>query len=305
LDRPALKNTRTVVATISATKFLAITTISGAVFVVTALRTVEPDPIHLQLMVLLAIASAAGLVWVSLYMIRRHNPPQYTIIALEGTLEITPVERHRRYVYERFQRIEATRDDLRLIEFREHWTGAGSKLPEAECRKPVGGMLFNGQLPEEDGRVHRWIYPGRPIGRGEQLDVLVRQVHTDDIQPQRPYFRQGGGRYRTGRVVVTVRFPLSDDPVEVEGAIWNTGRAFLQNQTVGTLQHDRVEDQSAGTVSYRIEVTSTAPHHSYGIRWTWRNGNDQAIHADEGAPPRNNGLANRAQALVRLPSRRP
>lgn len=268
LDKPILRNTRTVAATANAAIFFVLAGFSLSTLVTMVMSTMMRNPIYLQAGIILTTTSA-GLLLISVHhKVRSQNHTYYTILALEGTLEVNRENHYRRYTYERFQRIEATRSDLRLIELREHWTGVGAG-PHVELSKPRDAVLLDGKYAETDSRVHRWIYPGRPMGRGEQLEILVRQEHTDDSRPQLPYFRQGGGRYKTNRVAVRVRFPKNYDPGDVEGAIWNTGDALRQTQIVGRLQCKKVPIDGSEMVEYSIEVTSTVRHHSYGLRWTW------------------------------------
>lgn len=203
-------------------------------------------------------------------MLRTFNPAFYRIIRLEGDLRIEPVGDYRHYLYVRRQKIQATRDDLRLIEFREHWTGKGSRdSMTVQCTKPADAVLMDGKIPEEDGRVHRWVYPTRPLGRGETLEIEVHQAHIDDVEMQRPYFRQGGGRYDTDAIGVQVRFPSGYEPTEIHGAVWNTGRPLLQNQLIHTIDCTRTEDRAAGEVTYAVEAGRLPHHHSVGLYWVW------------------------------------
>ncbi|MCW6007059.1 hypothetical protein K1W54_21105 [Micromonospora sp. CPCC 205371] len=269
LDKPALRNTRTLAATANSATFFVLASISLSTLATTAFTAVMRRPIHLQAGIAIAM-TAAGLLLISAHhRVREQNPTQYTILALEGTLEVRRENGYRRYTYERLQRIEAARNDLRLIELREHWTGKSATDPQVELCKPRGARLLDGKDPETDSRVYRWVYPGRPMRRGEQLEVMVRQTHADDLGVQRPYFRQGGGRYKTKSVTVRVRFPKEEDPGDVTGAAWNTGNALRQTQIMTEFPPRRHDTDDASMVEYSIEVTSPARHHSYGLRWTW------------------------------------
>jgi hypothetical protein len=204
------------------------------------------------------------------HTIRTNAPTLYRILHLEGTLRIEPIDDYRKYHYERRQTIQATSDDLRLIEFREHWSGKGSRNSlSIECIKPVDAILLDGRVAEEDGRVHRWLYPTRPLARGECISLEVHQTHIDDVETQRPYFRQGGGRFATERIRVEVHFPIGYEPHEIHGGVWNTGRPLLQTQVVRNIDYIRTEDRVAGFAAYAVEVSRTQPHHSYGLYWTW------------------------------------
>ncbi|MFI7599932.1 hypothetical protein [Actinoplanes sp. NPDC049681] len=267
MDKPALKNTRTIAATINS--FVLLGSIAAGVLL-TLIVNVRVSP------ALVAPASISVLAVVfcgAAYLhrtLRSSNPTAYRIRRLEGRLTVEPLGDHRRYHYQRFQTVEATRDDVRLVELREHWTGKGSRDSlTVTCVKPADGVLLDGKVPEEDGRVHRWVYPTRPLGRGETLDVEVHQTHIDDVETQRPYFRQGGGRYDTDAIRVQVSFPAGYEPTDIRGGVWNTGRPLLHNQLIRTMDCARTEDRAAGSVTYSVEAQRTPHHHSVGLFWTW------------------------------------
>jgi len=267
MDKPVLKNARTVAATINS--FVLLISIAASV-----LLTLSAHILPGRSVALLAVSLFGGaallLITYTRHVLRNYNPTFYRILRLEGTLRIEPVGDHRRYCYERRQKIQATRDDLRLIELREHWTGKGSRDSlTVKCVKPADAILMDGKVPEEDGRVHRWVYPTRPLGRGEQLEVEVHQKHMDDVETQRPYFRQGGGRYDTDEVRVEVCFPASYEPTEIRGGFWNTGRPLLHNQVIEKIDCVRTEDKVAGTVTYSVEASRLPYHHSVGLYWSW------------------------------------
>jgi hypothetical protein len=267
MDKPALKNTRTIAATINS--FVLLSSIAASVLLV---LIVDAKPsravIASALAFFLALAICACLYL--RYTLRTCNPAFYRIQRLDGSLKIEPLGTHRRYHYKRCQRIEAVRDDLRLIELREHWTGKGSRNSlTVTCVKPRDAILLDGSVPEEDGRVHRWVYPTRPLGRGETIDVEVHQTHIDDVEMQRPYFRQGGGRYDTEAIHVEVIFPVGYEPPEIRGGVWNTGRPLLHNQLIRTMDCARSEDGATRTVTYSVESGRMPHHHSVGLYWTW------------------------------------
>jgi hypothetical protein len=267
MDRPALKNTRAVAATINS--FVLLSSIAASLLVA---FSVDPRPNRAVLASALSFFVAIALCALSYlrYRLRTFNPTFYRILRLEGILRIEPIGDHRRYHYARRQQIRATHDDLRLIELREHWTGKGSRdSSTVKCVRPPDAKLMDGEVPEEDGRVHRWVYPTRPLGRGECLDVEVHQTHIDDVETQRPYFRQGGGRYDTDAISVTVCFPTGYEPREISGGIWNTGRPLLHNQLIRTVDCVRAEDQASGTITYTVESGSMPHHHSVGLYWVW------------------------------------
>lgn len=164
------------------------------------------------------------------------------------------------------------RDDLRLVEIRGHWTGVSSKGKMKVESLAGDHTLLDGKSAEEDGRVHRWIYPRRPIGKGHEVEVGVRQEHEDDIQPQLPYFREGGGRYRTRKIIVRVRFPRTEDPSSlgpVEGKVWDSRRQVRQTHPVADITPERKIDPINETIDYIVTVDKPKLYHSYGIIWTW------------------------------------
>lgn len=202
--------------------------------------------------------------------LRRHDVTGYRILQLKGVMTVDKEGDHHVIDYVRTQEIQAVQDDVRLIELREHWTGLGVKDGvQVTCTRPADANLYDGGRPEEDGRVHRWIYPNRPLSRGERLTVEVHQRHRDDALRQLPYFRQGGGRHDTGHVIAQVIFPSHYEPESVKGAIWNTGRNLFPTQTVGALACTRIEDRQAGTVTSSVEAHALKAHHSVGMRWIW------------------------------------
>lgn len=168
--------------------------------------------------------------------------------------------------------MRATRDDRRLVEIRGHWTGVGNKGKMKVESLIADHALLDSRSAEEDGRVHRWIYPRRPIGKGREIEVGIRQEHEDDIQPQLPYFREGGGRYRTYKITVTARFPKSEDPNSigvVEGKVWNSRLPIRQTHPVEDIEPVRKVDPATGTIDYVVTVERPKLYHSYGIIWRW------------------------------------
>lgn len=275
LDKPLLRHLRTAVATIRAVMFVGSVVLGAGVLVVLAGKYVSASPkisiiLAILLVLLLAVSSYA---W--FYVTRVYDPPFYEILRLEGVMVIESENSHHRYTYTRKQKVRATRDDLRLIEFRAHWTGtgrAGTTQVESLVRDHA---LLDGRRAESDGRVHRWVYPRRPLGRGQILEAGIKQVHEDDINQQLPYFREGGGRYKTSQIVVTVRFPGAEDPPEaVRGVIWNSNHVARQSPEVGSLNPERHVDPATGTVEYTVTVHRPKLYHSYGMTWSWKHQSD-------------------------------
>jgi len=222
----------------------------------------------------LVVMVASG-VWIAtvaaflVYIRWFHNPAQYEILKATCTLLVEAVGSHHRYTYTKIQKVRALRRNLRLVEFKAHWTGQSSK---GKLRvEPVYGnhVVLDGYNPEEDGRVHRWVYPGTPVGRGHILTVGIEHVHEDDMGQQRPYFRDGGGAYRAKKLTVVVRFPLGEEPSDVSGGVWNTHLPVGQNNYVGSYPSQRVLSADGRIVDHVVVVKRPKRHHSYGLRWTW------------------------------------
>lgn len=272
LNTSVLRNLRNAAATIRAIAFFATIIVASAVLVYLTFGSdlIEPDA---------ALAAGIGLVALIVtvaifgyYNKYHHDPPFYEIVELDAELMISPAGDHRRYVYTRRQRVRALRDELRLVEFRAHWTGGASR-DKIEVDSLISGhALLDGKEREDTGHVHRWIYPRRCLDKGQEADVGIRQVHEDDVERQRPYFRDGGGRYRAHKVTVTARFPMDEDPRligEVEGKVWNSNRPIRQHNPVEDISVVRTVNRGANTVDYVVTTNNPKKYHSYGIQWSW------------------------------------
>jgi len=218
----------------------------------------------------LAVVMVAVAVYARYYVTHIYDPPFYEITELNGLLTIETANGHRKYVYERRQTVRAIRNNLRLVEFRAHWTGKGAAgSMTVESTKPEHALL-DGRRAESDGRVHRWIYPRRPLTRGQPIEVGIRQTHEDDVEIQLPYFREGGGRYKTHRLNVTVTIPLAEHLRDsVRGVIWDTDHSARQSEEIGELTVKPHVDAAAGVATYIVQVANPVLFHSYGIEWTW------------------------------------
>ncbi len=271
LDRPLLKNLRDLAATVRALGFWIGLLAAALVYLTLWLKVHTPGRA-------LPIGIATGVWGLTVlgfwyYMMRIYEPPFYEILELEGLLVVECAGDHHRYIYTRKQRVRATREDLRLVEFRAHWTGWGSQRPRVESLMTDHAIL-DGRQAEEDGHVRRWIYPRHPIGKDREVEVGIRQTHEDDINHQLPYFREGGGHYKTEKITVTARFPIAEDPQslgQVEGRVWNINRPVLQNNVEGSIPCVRKVDREHRTVDYTITVLHPKRYHSYGVAWQWPN----------------------------------
>ncbi len=269
-DWPVLRHLRNAVATIRALAFVVTVLISAAVLAYLAIRNFFGSPaLAVTLVVLLTVLLAgSGYSWY--YVKSIHDPPFYEIQELNGSLLVEPANGHHRFTYERRQTVVATRDDLRLIEFRAHWTGQGQPGSMTVESVKSGHAMLDGRFKEQDGRVHRWIYPRRPLKRGQPIEVGIRQVHEDDVDEQLPYFREGGGRYRTRKIIVKVRLPLSEHDTEaVRGVVWNSHRAARQSPEVGDLEVERHVFSQESCIEYIVTVDKPRAFHSYGVEWSW------------------------------------
>lgn len=268
LDRPLLRQLRTAVETLNAIIFLITTGVIGAGAIFLAARH-----FHLQAATVIALAATLvivtfGTVGTVYYVAHEYDPRFYEILELNGLLLVESAGDHHRYTYERKQRVRSTRDDLRLVEVRAHWTGKGSKGITHVASLKSEHTLLDGKAPEENGHVHRWIYLRRPLGRGSEVEVGVRQIHEDDAEQQSPYYREGGGSYHARLVTVVARFPIEEDVHNVEGAIWNSNRS-IRHHIVGSLPCERRVDRPHGFVDYIVTVQRPRRYHSYGVRWNW------------------------------------
>lgn len=269
LDLPLLRNIRDAAATVRAVAFFATLAVSAAtlIYLWAGRNLLSPG---FALAIGLALVAEGATVGAFLHYIRHvADPDPYTIVELAGLLVIERVDGHHRYINTRVQRLRANRNDLRLIEVRSHWTGRSS--PNKALTEPLDPdhLLLNGESPEEDGRIYRWIYLGTAIGRGDLVDVGIRQQFEDDVEQMRPFYREGGGRHPVKKITVTTRFSLAEAPQNPEGLVWNNNRRSNGKHVVGHLTVQRKIDHDAGTVDFIVESSEPLRNHSYGIRWQW------------------------------------
>ncbi|WP_426511421.1 hypothetical protein ACPPVO_12845 [Dactylosporangium sp. McL0621] len=268
-ESPILKNVRSAAGTINAVVFFStsIATVATVAYLAWG-RKVNDSKLAAPVGVVL-LGWFVTVIGLYIYVRKFYEPPDYELLEVEGSLLVEASGDHYRYTYVKKQTVRALRPDIRVIEFKAHWTGQSSTGKPVV--RPVYGdhVVLDGKHSEEDGRVHRWVYPGGPVGRGHKVDVGIRHVHEDDLARQRPYFRDGGGRYRTAKLTVTVKFPRDQDPSPVSGAVWNTHLPVGQNNQVGDYPFDRRINLADNTVEYIVTVRRPKRHHSYGVRWNW------------------------------------
>ncbi len=209
------------------------------------------------------------------YSVHYCDPAPYEILRIEGLLIIEPVGGYHRYTNTRRQTIKVLRDNVRLVEHRSHFTGRGSRGKNSIESLMPGHDLFVARAAEEDGGRRLWIYPGRPLFRGDVEEVGIRQVFEDNIETMKPYYRKGGNRFKTREISIAIRFVLAEDPLKIDGLVWNNGTTYHKRREVGTIAPVRTVDRLAGTVEYQISVPKAKPHHAYGFRWVWPDGSFQ------------------------------
>lgn len=270
LDQPLLGNTRKAAATLRSIGFFAAPFIAGAVLLA---YTINVDAVGKGVLAVITSATltlATGAVLAFWYYLRIHfEPAPYEIIELEGIMTVEPVGGHHRYVSTVRQTVRATRDGTRLVDFRSHWIGRGSRN---RCRVELlfpGHRLLDGGIREDDGRIHRWIYPGYALGKGEELDTGMRYIREDNLDAAIPRHAVCGGRYRVRTLTVITRFSMDEDPVDVKGQIWNNHPYARRNRPMGEIAVERKPRPEIRMVDYVVTVRRPRRHQSYGIRWTW------------------------------------
>jgi hypothetical protein len=269
LDLPVLRVMRATVATVRALAVTLAAFASVVIFPSFLVNRVGLTKTAATVIVCVVVFSSLAAIATWFYVTTQYDPSQYSIDRLEGVLAIKPVGEHHAYEYTRRQDVRSTRGALRLIEIRSHWTGRCSRRKSRIDSIYKNHCLLDGGRPEEDGRIHRWIYPGYPVSKGNVVEVGIKQVMEDDLEPMLPYYREGGGRYRIESLTVIARFSYECEPEKVYGAVWNTNRKAQLANLVGPLAFERRPDRQAGTVDYVVFVKNPRLHHSYGLRWEW------------------------------------
>jgi xanthosine utilization system XapX-like protein len=272
LNKSMFRLMRDAAATIKAISFFASPIVTGVTLLAYLVSMQIQSDAELLVISLAALAIAAGmLAGIAYYIFRVCDPAPYQIVSIEGLLVVGQVagHDHHHYTNRREQVIQARRNNVRLVEHRSHWTGNGSKTRYRIHSTVPEHQLFAASRPEEDGRTPRWIYPGRALGKGDQVRVGLEEVFEDNVSPMIPYYREGSGRYKAQSLKVAVRFSIDDDPGAVDGLIWNNDRRGRQNHVVGHIRAQRIPNPSTRTVDYLTEVVKPKRYHSYGVRWTW------------------------------------
>ncbi|MFR9777112.1 hypothetical protein ACL02O_13745 [Micromonospora sp. MS34] len=201
---------------------------------------------------------------------RRTERGDFVIEQLEGLLTVSGVSDHQRYDYVRRQRIRAGRNGFRLVPIRSHWS-ARSRCPSTPECLYADQLLLDGRTPEEDGRIRRWIYLHRPIGRGYRVWVGLRHTFSDDGGRMQPYYRESGEEQRVDRLIVRLRFTWDRVPLEVVGVRWSA-RSRSSRQETGEVPFQKVPGPD-GSVEYVVDVHKPDGRCAYGLRWRWADDN--------------------------------
>jgi hypothetical protein len=272
LNKAPFRLLRDMVATIKAVSFFAVPMIAAGGAIAYLVSTQVESNAALLAIALASLVMVAGVIAaVCYYVLRVCDPAPYEITKIDGLLVIESVNGHsyHHYINSRAQTVKARRNNVRLVEHRTHWTGNGARNKCKSTSMVREHSLFVARLQEEDGRTPHWVYLGRPLNKGEEAMVGIQETREDNQSPMLPYYREGGGRYRSRNLTVITRFPAHEDPEKVEGLIWNNDRRNRQRQIVGKIPYERKPDTANGTVDYIVSVQKLKRYHSYGIRWSW------------------------------------
>ncbi|MCP9949278.1 hypothetical protein LUX33_13260 [Actinomadura madurae] len=264
LDHAALQATRDLVATIRAITFLAALTLGAVALLSYAGKTMASEK-------KLGIIGAYGVIVIGfvtagyLHHIRlKVSGRDYKILQIDSVLFIENRGGHRHFILEKKVRVRILRDGVRIIDNSAVFSGLGSTgLGKVESLWP-DHQIFVASKREEDGRTWQWIYFGRALSRGAEVQFGYRRVSDDKIQESLPYWRQGPGPNGARAITAIARFPLSQDPPKVEGVIWKDRRVTGIDLTV-----DRVVNAAESTVDYVVSASNCRPGYTYGFRWTW------------------------------------
>ncbi|MCI4066136.1 hypothetical protein MRQ36_27745 [Micromonospora sp. R77] len=187
---------------------------------------------------------------------RIHSSQDFVIEELVGLLVVARVcsdegrERHR-YTYSRQQRIRATRNNLRLVGIRSHWSGQSRTLEEVTSLYPEHRLL-DGAVAEEDGRIHRWVYLLGPIARNRRVRVGIKQVFEDTYAAMKPYYRESGEDHRVQKLSVRVRFACDEAPFAAWQVVWKRSKSGSTRQEVSRDECRPIIDPDTGGVVYEL-----------------------------------------------------
>ena len=271
LNKTPFRLLRNVAATVKAISFCSSPVIAVATLISYLISSQIQNNVTLWVISLAALLSMTAMLSVLCYYILHVcDPAPYEIMIIEGLLIIErSAGHHHRYTNRREQTVKARRNNVRLVEHRTHWTGSGSKNRYRARSLSQSQQLFIAPHAEEDGRIPHWMYLGRPLCKGDSETVGFEEMFEDNHVPMLPYYREGGGRYRTRTLKITVRFSIDEDPGSVDGLVWNNDRKDRQRHIVGEIAVLRRANLVARSVDYTVVVRRPKRYHSYGVRWRW------------------------------------
>ncbi|MFK3979496.1 hypothetical protein ACI2K4_03845 [Micromonospora sp. NPDC050397] len=207
---------------------------------------------------------------VSLLLLRTivDGSSDFRIEELEGTLRVAATADHHTYTYTRKQTVRSNRDGLRLVAIRSHWSGQSRQRPHTSSLFPEHTLL-DGGIPEEDGRIYRWIYLLGPIAKNQRVEVGLRHVFHDDFSTMKPYYRESGEERRVRKIRVTAVFDRGLAPTRVEGVVWRRTSKGYGRQDSGKVACHRSVDRANDLVKYVVSVDRPRRGCAYGLRWQW------------------------------------
>lgn len=271
LENKQVQNVRNAAATVKAVGFFVGVFVAGGAILASVIEPhVKNDKVFIGACAIYLAMTAilATLLWY--YIKHICDPPPFEIVVLKGQLAVDQVNGHHHYTNTREQTVKATRNGVRLVDIRSHWTGNSSKDKRQTESIEKEHKLFDGRDREDDWRVHRWLYLGRALEKSETASVGMHQEWDDDLEPMLPYYREGGSRYKTHSITVIVYFPQQEAPdfSDVQGVIWDIERDGRRPE-IGHLPVSRKFDRLLGRVEYSVTVHRPRRNQSYGLRWKW------------------------------------
>ena len=228
----------------------------------------------LNIAMIATVAAAVVVVVVAVLAVRAvRSSSDYVIEDLEGTLTVRRVlqtdERYlHQYSYDRRQHVRATRHQMRLVCIRSHWSGQSVDVDEVASAFPEHRLL-DGEVPEDDGRIYRWIYLLGPLARGQRARVGIRHVFEDAFVPMKPFYREGGEDSRVERLTVRIRFDQREAPAEAWQVVWRQTRSGTVRQEVLRRECRAVREDGSPMVVFEFRQSRPRRNCSYGFVWRW------------------------------------
>lgn len=188
----------------------------------------------------------------------------YRVITDISVQTVEAVGNHHRFTWRRELEIKSRKDGLRLIPTNWYWTGQNSS-PVIHRALLSGQKVLTTGVPESDQAIHRWIYLGRPVARGETAKTGLEHVIEDDLAPMQRFWSLAA-RTKTETLRLTLRFPVAEKPSVVEaihGPSWNH---FKQPRPIKGVEPKQVVAVS-GMVDYVLEFKHPRSFRLVGMRW--------------------------------------